>query len=157
MPDGIGDLAELVGLDEELIAVSSEGNDDQPAPSRSATSKRKRQKRSFPWEYTHDWQEGDALSQRGKRQCTQCRVWFSSTTNASGWKRHLDVRHSVKDSDNASTAPFGKLVQTTLSVPPAFAPSQLRVFENAVVDYVIQGGVTLRAAGGDRFKKFVDA
>ncbi len=31
----------------------------------------------------------------------------------------------------------------------------LRKYENVIVDYVIEGGVTLRAAGGVRFKQFV--
>ncbi len=30
----------------------------------------------------------------------------------------------------------------------------LRKYENAIVDYVVEGGVTLRAAGGVHFKKF---
>jgi hypothetical protein len=36
-----------------------------------------------------------------------------------------------------------------------FPEAVLRKYENAVINYVIEGGVTLRAAGGDRFKNFV--
>lgn len=38
-----------------------------------------------------------------------------------------------------------------------FSTLVLEGFENAVVDYVVQGGVTLRAAGSERFKQFVVA
>ncbi len=36
-----------------------------------------------------------------------------------------------------------------------FSEPVLRKYENAVVDYVIKGGVTLRAVGGVHFKKFI--
>jgi len=36
-----------------------------------------------------------------------------------------------------------------------FSEPVLRKYENAVVDYVVEGGVTLRVAGGVRFKKFI--
>jgi hypothetical protein len=36
-----------------------------------------------------------------------------------------------------------------------FPKPVLRKYENAIVDYVIEGGITLRAAGSICFKKFV--
>ncbi|KAH8960164.1 hypothetical protein BDL97_06G117900 [Sphagnum fallax] len=102
----------------------------------SAKSKRKRQKHQFPWEYVKDWQDGDSAKHCGKRQCTVCRKWYSKSTNASGWKAHMKSAHDITGSNTTSSAPSSK-------------------YENAVVDYVVEGGVTLRAAGGVRFKKFV--
>jgi Na+-transporting NADH:ubiquinone oxidoreductase subunit NqrD len=43
----------------------------------------------------------------------------------------------------------------TLSSKPEHSEPVLCKYENAVVDHVVEGGVTLRAAGGVRFKKFV--
>ncbi|OAE20506.1 hypothetical protein AXG93_948s1130 [Marchantia polymorpha subsp. ruderalis] len=40
---------------------------------------------------------------------------------------------------------------------PILERQQRQKFENAVVDYVVQGGVTLRAAGSEHFKQFVGA
>jgi hypothetical protein len=54
--------------------------------------------------------------------------------------------HDITGSNTASSALFGNVMfQSKLSSK----------YENAVVDYVIEGGVTLRAAGDVRFKKFV--
>jgi len=64
--------------------------------------------------------------------------------------------HGITGSDTASSAPSGKVMfQLTLSSKPVFLELILRKYENAVVDYVVKGGVTLRAAGGVCFKKFV--
>ncbi len=42
-----------------------------------------------------------------------------------------------------------------LSSKPVFPEPILRKYKNVIVDYVVEGGVTLRAAGGVRFKKFM--
>jgi len=59
-------------------------------------------------------------------------------------------------SDTASSAPSDNVMfHSTLSSKPVFPKPVLRKYKNAVVDYVVEGGVTLRAAGSVRFKKFV--
>ncbi|KAH9531717.1 hypothetical protein CY35_19G050700 [Sphagnum magellanicum] len=121
-----------------------------------AKSKRKRQKHQFPWEYVKDWQDGDSAKHCEKRQCMVCRNWYSGSTNASGWKAHMKSAHGITGNDIALSASSGKLIfQSTLSSKPVFSEPVLRKYENAVVDYVVEGGVTLRAAGGVRFKKFI--
>ncbi len=47
------------------------------------------------------------------------------------------------------------MFQSTFNSKPVFLEPVLRKYKNAVVDYVVEGGVTLRAASGVRFKKFV--
>jgi hypothetical protein len=47
------------------------------------------------------------------------------------------------------------MFQSTLSSKPMYLEPVLRKYENAVMDYVVEGGVTLRAAGGICFNKFV--
>ncbi|CAM6073819.1 unnamed protein product [Sphagnum tenellum] len=47
------------------------------------------------------------------------------------------------------------MFQSTLSSKPVYPKPVLHKYENAVVDYVVEGSVTLRAAGGVHFKKFV--
>ncbi|CAK9235625.1 unnamed protein product [Sphagnum troendelagicum] len=47
------------------------------------------------------------------------------------------------------------MFQLTLSSKPVFPEPVLRKYENAIMDYVVEGGVTLRVASGVRFKKFV--
>jgi hypothetical protein len=48
------------------------------------------------------------------------------------------------------------MVQSSLAFArPVFSDVVLRKFETAVVDYVVGGGVYLRAAGGLRFKRFL--
>lgn len=101
--------------------------------------KHKRARGEFPSTHTHGWTEGDPLAQKGKRQCSHCKKWFSSKTNCSGWKAHLSNKHSLSQasSDKASSAPsFGVLVQTTLK-PVSFPNHVARKYENVVVDFVI--------------------
>jgi len=47
------------------------------------------------------------------------------------------------------------MFQLTLSTKPVFPEPVLRKYENAIMDYIVEGGITLRAAGDVRFKKFV--
>jgi hypothetical protein len=64
--------------------------------------------------------------------------------------------HDITSSDIASSAPFGNVMfQSTLSSKLVFLEPVLRMYENAIVDYVVKGGVTLRAVSDVRFKKFI--
>jgi len=64
--------------------------------------------------------------------------------------------HGITSSDITSSALSGNVMfQLTFNSKPVFLEPVLRKYENAIVDYVVEGGVTLRAAGGVRFKKFV--
>jgi len=64
--------------------------------------------------------------------------------------------HDITSSDIASSASFDKVMfQWTLRSKPVFSEPVLRKYENVVVDYVVEGGVTLRATGSVCFKKFV--
>ena len=113
-------------------------------------------KHNFPWEYFHDWQDGDSAKHCGKRQCIVCRKWYTGSTNVSGWKSHMNTTHGITDNDTASSTPSVKvMVQATLSTKHVFPEPVLQKFENAIVDYVVECGVTMRAAGSARFKKFV--
>jgi len=143
----------VVVEDATIVIVSNDSDADMRA---SAKSKRKRQKHQFPWEYVKDWQDDDFATHCGKRQCTVCRKWYSRSTNASGWKAHMKSAHDITDSDTASLAPSSKVMfQSTFSNKLVYPEPVLRKYENVVVDYVVEGGVTLRTAGGVRFKKFV--
>jgi hypothetical protein len=64
--------------------------------------------------------------------------------------------HDIIGSDTASSAPSGNVMfPSPLSSKPVFLKPILRHYENAVMDYVVESGITLRASGGIRFKKFV--
>jgi hypothetical protein len=64
--------------------------------------------------------------------------------------------HNITSSDTASSALSGNVMfQSMLSNKPVFPEPILRKYENVIVDYVVEGGVTLRAAGSVCFKKFV--
>ncbi len=64
--------------------------------------------------------------------------------------------HDITNSDTVSSTLSGKVIfQLTLSNKFVFSEPVLRKYENVVVDYVVEGGVTLRAASAVRFKKFV--
>ncbi|KAH8936327.1 hypothetical protein BDL97_17G079600 [Sphagnum fallax] len=113
------------------------------AGSTALAHKRKRARGEFPWAHTHGWTKGDPLAQKGKRQCIHCKKWFSSKTNCSGWKAHLSSKHSLSQagSDKASSAP----------------DHVTHKYENVVVDFVIGGDISLRAAGGKRFKELLQS
>jgi hypothetical protein len=85
-----------------------------------------------------------------------CRKWYSGSTNASGWKAHMKSAHDITSIDTALSAPSGNVMfQSTLSSKLVFPKPVLRKYENVVMDYVVEGGITLRVAGGIRFKTFV--
>jgi hypothetical protein len=64
--------------------------------------------------------------------------------------------HGITGNDTASSALSGKVMfQSTLSTKPVFSEPILRKYENPVVDYIVEGGVTLRAAGDVCFKKSI--
>ncbi|CAK9864476.1 unnamed protein product [Sphagnum jensenii] len=103
--------------------------------------------------------DGDSAKHCEKRQCTVCRKWYFRLTNVSGWKAHkahMKSAHDITGNDIASSAPFGNVMfQSTLSSKLVFLELVLCKYKNAIVDYVVQGGVTLHATGGVRFKKFI--
>jgi len=147
----------VVTEDATVVVASDDNNDNMQAAVHSiAKSKQKRQKHQFSWEYVKDWQDGDSTKHCGKRQCTVCRKWYSGSTNASSWKAHMKSAHDITGNDTTLSALSGKVIfQSTLSSKPVFSEPVLHKYENVVVDYVVEGGVTLRAAGGIRFKKFL--
>ncbi|OAE30811.1 hypothetical protein AXG93_857s1140 [Marchantia polymorpha subsp. ruderalis] len=68
--------------------------------------------------------------------------------------------HDITDNVTASSTLSNKhMVQATLSCVHklVFAALVLKEFENAVVDYVVLGGIMLRAVSSERFKQFVVA
>jgi hypothetical protein len=154
-----GDHVVSVVITEDVVVVVASDDSDgamQAAVHSVAKSKRKRQKHQFLWEYVKDWQDGNSAKHCRKHQCTMCRKCYSGSTNASGWKAHMKTTHGITSSDTASSAPSGNVMfQSTISSKPVFSEPVLRKYKNAVVDYVVEGGVTLRAAGGVCFKKFV--
>ena len=140
--DGVGSHSDVVVIDLADVGRTT------------LAHKRKRARGEFPWVHTHGWMEGDPLAQKGKRQCRHCKKWFSSKTNCSGWKAHLFTKHGLSHSgrDNVLSAPCSDiLVQTTLK-PMSFPDHVVRKYENAIVDFVIGGDISFRAAGGTRFK-----
>jgi hypothetical protein len=128
----------------EVLVSDNDGIDG-----RLSNYKRKRQRSQFSWEYTREWALGDASSAKGRRQCIQCRKWFSISTNASGWKIHLYKKHGIGPprsgiacSENSLSGRGTHLVQRSISA--ATSPDRLLVkFENAVVEFVISGGLSL--------------
>jgi hypothetical protein len=154
-----GDLVvSVVIAGDTIVVVASDNNDgDMQAIMHSvAKSKWKRQKHQFPWEYVKDWQDGNSAKHCGKRQCMVCRKWYSGSTNASGWKAHMKSAHGITNNNIASSALSGNVMfQSTFSSKPVFPEPVLRKYENAIMDNIVEGGVTLHAAGGVRFKKVV--
>jgi hypothetical protein len=64
--------------------------------------------------------------------------------------------HGITGSDTASSAPSDNIMfESTLSSQRLFPKLILCKYENAVVEYVVECGVTLCMAGGVCFKKFV--
>ena len=100
---------------------------------------------------------GDNPRVRGKRQCKICRKWFSSSTDAQGWKVHLSVQHRITlqthvgGSDDSQTQT--KQTMKTIATPAYL----LRKYENAIIDYVIGGDISLRAAGEPQFANLIHA
>jgi hypothetical protein len=97
--------------------------------------------------------------------------WFSQATNAQGWKVHLKNQHSVTDAaiasntlsqvladDNGTTSSSqrGLQLQKTITKRP-LPPHMARKHENAIIDYVIGGDISLRAAGEPRFQQLVSS
>jgi hypothetical protein len=134
--------------------VQRSSDDDASAPQQISCFMHKRSNHDHPWQLTHEWTKGDRVNQRGKCQRTLCRVWYSGRTNASSWKAHLRSKLGISGSGTASSGQGTVLVQSTLG-KVVFPDGVLRKFENAIVDYVVGGGIVLRAAGGQRFKKLV--
>lgn len=121
-------------------------------PPQVFSSKRKRMKLDFPWSYTHPWVEGDPIKSRNKIQCILCKKWFSPATNASGWKAHLHSQHSITAAGGAEKCTG---MQLSIEKKATYSPQTTTKFENAIIDFVIGGGISLAAAGGDDFKDLV--
>jgi hypothetical protein len=117
----------------------------------------KRMRSDFPWSYTHDWKSGDPLRSRGRRLCLICKKWFSGSTNAQGWKAHLSTQHNISNKPPPQeSSSSSRIIQQTIQSMP-IPQHLLRKYENAVVDFVIGGDISLRAAGGPRFQQLIRA
>lgn len=155
-PEDVDDNPTSASLDD-----CTEDNNEEHTEAASSF-KRKRQRAEFPWSYTHDWERGDAESLQGRRQCVVCKKWFSGSTNGQGWKVHLGKQHRIVDpackkkvqSDEGTLPAPTVLWQQTLK-KVSHPPYAVRNFENAIVDYVIGGDISLRAAGEPRFQRLV--
>ena len=179
----IDDQVSALGIEDSTMVESVTADDDDPSSSMSSSvdvdhdedyeeadtnagrahqrSRRKRQCADFPWSQTHDWIIGDPARERGERKCTLCQKWFSARSNAQGWKNHLSTQHKVTatslQSPNSRTSATGQQQQQTLlnkSMP--IAPALVQRYENAVVDFVIGGDISLRVAGEALFYKLVE-
>jgi hypothetical protein len=93
------------------VQVQRSSDDDASAPQEVGRFKRKRSTHDHSWQLTHEWTDGDRANQRGKRQCTFCRVWYSGKTNALGWKAHMRSKHGISGSGTASSGQGTVLVQ----------------------------------------------
>jgi hypothetical protein len=64
----------------------------------------------------------------------------------------------ITNSNAGSSGKGSTMMQSSIAFArPVFSGVVLSKFETAVVDYVIGGGASLRAAGGLRFKRFVSS
>jgi hypothetical protein len=120
-------------------------------------SPRKRQSAGFPWSHTHDWTSGDPPQQRGGRQCMVCQNWFSSRTNSQGWKIHLSKKHHITAmslQEQLSQKRSAGRQATMLSMP--LPQHVVHKCENAVVNYIIGGDISLHAASEQQFYKLVN-
>jgi hypothetical protein len=64
--------------------------------------------------------------------------------------------HDISGNDITSFAPSSKVMfESTLNSKPVYPEPVLHKYENVIVDYIVEGGVTLRAASRICFKKFV--
>ena len=102
---------------------------------------------------------GDNPRVFGKRQCKICRKSFSSSTNGQGWKVHLSVQHQItlqSHTGGSDDSQNSRQVQQTMKAvaTPMFL---VRKYENAIVDFVIGGDISLRAAGEAGFANLVVA
>jgi len=145
-------ISDGVKYDADVVVVADAGNI-------ALAHKRKHAHGEFPWAHTHGWTEGDPLAQKGKRQCSHCKKWFSSKTNCFGWKAHLSNKHSLSraSSDKALSAPGSDVLVQTMLKPVSFPNHVTRKYKNVVVDFVIGGDISLRAAGGTRFKELLQS
>ena len=168
------DDQQSVGNEDSVAATEDQsvslGDSDCQENNHRVSSKRKRPRAEFPWSYTHDWSKGDPPRLRGKRQCVLCKKWFSPSSNAQGWKAHLKSQHSITstaatairntsqsgvDDEEGAALPSTGILQLQQTIKKPLPPHVVRRFENAIVDYVIGGDISLRAAGEERFKQLV--
>jgi hypothetical protein len=174
---GIDDHDQSVTMSESVAAGSTSAADEDPSISTNFNvdeedddstttrghhrSHRKRQRVDFPLSQTHDWISGDPPRQRGKRKCKVCQKQFSSAMNAQGWKIHLSKQHQITASMSSQSSPNAvprtgqqqTIFKNSTSVLPQYV---LQKYENAVIDYIIGGDLSLRAAGEPRFCNLVE-
>jgi hypothetical protein len=90
---------------------------------------------------------------------------FSALSNAQGWEVHLKTQHCVllpaarnSDADvhSASSEP-PVIFQLQQTIKRPLPPHVVCRFENAIVDYMIGGDISLRAAGEERFQQLVSS
>ena len=144
------------------FAAGDGGEQDQDEDNIQVRSTRKRQRADFPWSYTHDWTKGDPPRLRSRRQRVICKKWLSALTNAQGWKVQLKTQHCVllpaarnsdADVQSALSAP-PVILQLQQTIKRPLPPHMVRRFENAIVDHVIGGDISLCAAGEECFQQF---
>jgi hypothetical protein len=89
-----------------------------------------------------------------------CKKWFSASSNAQGWKAHLKTQHSIISSKASATnnntsklvEEEGTTAQSSLgilqmqqTIKKPLLSHVARRFENAIVDFVIGGDISLRS------------
>jgi hypothetical protein len=83
--------------------------------------------------------------------------WFSSGKNTQGWKIHLSKQHHITamslQVQSSQKRPAGRQA-AMLSMP--LPQHVVHKYENAVVNYIIGGDISLRVAGEQRFYKLVE-
>ena len=152
-------------IDSATARGDVDGDDEEDnSPQVQHQNRRKRPRGDFPWAYTHDWVSGDPQRVRNKRQCVLCKKWFSSSTNAQGWKVHLKNQHHVTslasvmladDEDGTTSSRQTTQLHQAIKNRPLPPHVPARKIENAIVDYVVGGGISLRAAGEQPFQKLI--
>ncbi len=166
------DTSTITATDDASVTIEGEqqGDEDEENSSKKEHVHRrnKRQRGDFPWSHTHDWERGDPSRAQGRRQCIICKKWFSGSTNGQGWKVHLSNQHciiklllSLQQGEADTSSALGQLKlpggsQQTINSLALYSHT-LRIYENSVVDFVIGGDISLRAAGESRFQQFVSA
>jgi hypothetical protein len=131
-----------------------EEDDDGTSTRGHHRSHRTRQHTDFPWSQTYDWISGDPPRLRGKRKCKVCQKWFSSATNAQGWKIHSkqhQITGSMLSQSLPNAVPQTGQQQTIFKNRTSVLPQHvLQKYENAVIEYILGGELSLSATGEPR-------
>jgi hypothetical protein len=161
------DTSSITATDDASVTIDGEqqGDEDKENSSKKEhVHRRKCQHGDFPWSYTHDWERGDPPRAQARRQCNICKKSFSGLTNGQGWKVHLSNQHRITklslssqqgEADTSSALGQLKLPGSQQTINSmALSSHTLRIYENSVVDFVIGGDISLRAAGESCFQQF---